>query len=90
VGETLEPSDLPREVVEGERRPPTGPAAGAEVLSLRQAEERAVRAALAATGGKKGAAAALLGISWPTLNRKIATFQIDGEDIDPMDRSPGH
>jgi len=90
VGETLEPADLPREVVEGERRPPTGPAAGAEVLSLRQAEERAVRAALAATGGKKGAAAALLGISWPTLNRKIATFQIDGEDIDPMDRSPGH
>ena len=33
-----------------------------------------VKAALEHTGGKKGAAAALLGISWPTLNRKIREY----------------
>jgi DNA-binding NtrC family response regulator len=45
-----------------------------EVLTLREAEKRAVRAALAATGGRKGAAALRLGISWPTLNRKIREY----------------
>ena len=44
------------------------------VLTIREAEKRAVKAALEKTGGKKGAAAALLGISWPTLNRKIREY----------------
>jgi DNA-binding NtrC family response regulator len=70
-GDTIGPADLPLEVreVEGET-PPTA----AEVLTIREAEKRAIAAALAATGGRKGAAAALLGISWPTLNRKIREY----------------
>ncbi len=86
TGETLEPADLPRELVEGEHRPPRPPEGAGETLTLRQAEERAVRAALAATGGKKGAAAALLGVSWPTLNRKIAAFGLDTESGDSTKR----
>ena len=49
------------------------------VVLLRAAEEQAVRAALAHTGGRKGAAATLLGISWPTLNRKIREYGLDRE-----------
>jgi len=73
-GDTITAADLPQEVRqrrllddEAEPRP-------AEVITIREAEKRAVRAALAHTKGKKGAAAALLGISWPTLNRKIREY----------------
>jgi len=74
-GDTITAADLPTEI--RERRTlddaPTG-GAETEVLTLREAEKRAVRAALEKTGGKKGAAAALLGTSWPTLNRKIREY----------------
>jgi transcriptional regulator with GAF, ATPase, and Fis domain len=45
-----------------------------EPLTLAEAEHRAVEAALAHTGWKKGEAAKLLGISWPTLNKKIEKY----------------
>jgi two-component system response regulator AtoC len=53
------------------------PVTGPESLSLREAEKRAIAAALARTNGRKGEAAALLGISWPTLNRKIREYRLD-------------
>ena len=53
-------------LVLGHEQNDTTPAAG--VLRDR------VAAALEKTGGKKGAAAALLGCSWPTLNRKIREY----------------
>jgi two-component system response regulator HydG len=80
-GDTITAGDLPREI--RERRVPgeaeTAPAGAGEVLTMREAEKRAVRAALAHTGGKKGAAAALLGIAWPTLNRKIREYGLQPE-----------
>ena len=71
-GDTITAADLPLEV--RERRSDESPTIQVEVLTIREAEKRAVAAALARTGGKKGAAAALLGISWPTLNRKIREY----------------
>ncbi len=54
---------------------PAGDAPGAaEPLTLAEAEKRAVGAALAHTNWKKGEAARLLGISWPTLNKKIEKY----------------
>ena len=73
-GDTITAADLPREIREREGRPAVTGGEEAEVLTIRQAEKRAVAAALARTQGKKGAAAALLGISWPTLNRKIREY----------------
>jgi DNA-binding NtrC family response regulator len=35
-----------------------------------------IQKALEMTGGKKGEAAKLLGISWPTLNKKIQDYEI--------------
>ncbi len=71
-GDTITAADLPLEV--RERKADDAPTVQVEVLTIREAEKRAVAAALARTGGKKGAAAALLGISWPTLNRKIREY----------------
>ncbi|MDA1194448.1 MAG: sigma 54-interacting transcriptional regulator [Planctomycetota bacterium] len=71
-GDTIKASDLPLEVRERRTAPDEPPTS--EVLTMREAEKRAVKAALARTKGKKGAAAALLGISWPTLNRKIREY----------------
>ena len=74
-GDTITATDLPVEI--RERRSAATPAAepeSLEVMTLREAEKRAVKAALEKTKGKKGAAAALLGISWPTLNRKIREY----------------
>jgi DNA-binding NtrC family response regulator len=48
--------------------------AASEATTMREAERRAVVAALEKTRGKKGEAAALLGISWPTLTRKMREF----------------
>jgi transcriptional regulator with GAF, ATPase, and Fis domain len=47
-----------------------------EPQSLAEAERRAVEAALLHTKWKKGEAAKLLGISWPTLNKKIEKYGI--------------
>ena len=49
-------------------------------ITIEEAEEAAIRAALRHTGGKKGDAAALLGIAWPTLRRKLKKYEIDAED----------
>ena len=55
------------------------------MLTLREAEERAVRAALTHTGGRKGAAAQLLGISWPTLTRKIREYGLESREDPPLE-----
>ena len=74
-GDTITATDLPVEIRERRSREAAPAAeAEAEVMTLREAEKRAVKAALEKTKGKKGAAAALLGISWPTLNRKIREY----------------
>lgn len=52
----------------------TPAAAGVGAFSLREAEKQAMIRALAQTGGKKGETARLLGISWPTLNRKLEEY----------------
>ncbi len=46
-------------------------------LSLAEAERDAIRRALEKTGGKRGEAAKLLGISWPTLRRKIRLHKLE-------------
>jgi len=77
-GDTITAQDLPRELRDARAPKPAGlPAGEGEVLTLREAEKRAVKAALERTGGKKGAAAALLGTSWPTLNRKIREYGLE-------------
>ncbi|MGE0433313.1 MAG: sigma 54-interacting transcriptional regulator [Planctomycetota bacterium] len=48
-----------------------------EVLTIREAERRAIITALRHTGKKKGETAQTLGISWPTLNKKIRDYDID-------------
>ncbi len=74
-GDTITAADLPREIRERRVLDEDGTAAvPSEVMTVREAEKRAVRAALEYTKGKKGAAAAVLGISWPTLNRKIREY----------------
>ncbi len=76
AGDLLTADDLPREMREG--TPAPAGSASPEVTTIREAEKRAVAAALARTKGKKGEAAALLGISWPTLTRKMREFGLDG------------
>lgn len=49
------------------------------MLTFKEAELRALVAALRAAGGKKGKAVELLGTSWPTLNRKIRQYGLDEE-----------
>ncbi len=77
-GNEMTPDDLPRELREprSERSSDGKDTASTDtrVYNLRELEKEAVRAALEKTGGKKGEAAALLGVSWPTLNRKIKTY----------------
>jgi transcriptional regulator with GAF, ATPase, and Fis domain len=63
-------AELPAELT-GHR---TAVAGSGEPLTLAEAERRAVAAALNHTGWKKGEAAKLLGVSWPTLNKKIEKY----------------
>ena len=72
-GDVLTAADLPFPVAlpAGSTAPGNGP------ISMREAEKRALVAALAHTKGRKGEAAALLGISWPTLNRKIKEYGLE-------------
>jgi two-component system response regulator HydG len=51
------------------------PAGASEVVSLAEAERRAIGAALARTGGTKVQAATLLGIARSTLNEKLRRFE---------------
>jgi two-component system response regulator HydG len=50
-----------------------------EVMTLKEAERRAIVAALRHTGWKKGEAAKILETSWPTLNKKIQEYGIEKE-----------
>ena len=75
-GGTIGADLFPREI--GRPARPEGDAA--RVLSLAEAEEGAVRAALAATGWNKTEAARLLGISRPRLQRKIRDFGLAPPD----------
>ena len=49
-------------------------AAGIDAYDLESLEKRAVARALRRTGWKKGEAARLLGVSFPTLNKKIGKY----------------
>ncbi len=71
-GPVLDASLLPAEI-RGEGEAPA-PVSG--VMTLKEAEKRAIQAALTHTGWKKGETAELLGISWPTLNKKIDDYGI--------------
>ncbi len=53
------------------------PTPAALLKSLEQVEAEHVQAVLAHTGGHKGRACAILGISRPALDRKIKKFHID-------------
>ncbi|MFV1959170.1 MAG: sigma 54-interacting transcriptional regulator, partial [Planctomycetota bacterium] len=73
-GDTLTAADFPLDIARP--GPPRAPAGEDDVLTLREAEKRAVEAALRAAGGRKGRAAEILGISRPRLNRKIREYGI--------------
>ena len=53
--------------------PPNGASSSAPT-TLHEAEAEAIRAALAATGGNRGEAAALLGTSLRTLYRRLKEY----------------
>jgi DNA-binding NtrC family response regulator len=59
-------------------RPTPPPAALAKPASLRELEKHGIVAALAATGGNKAQAAALLEIDRSTLYKKLKDYDIDG------------
>ncbi len=65
----LGPEVLPKEM--RREKATAGP-----VLSLAEAEKIAVTRALDHVEWKKGAAAKILGVSWPTLNKKIKDYGI--------------
>ncbi len=69
-GARIRRADLGAEVL----GPPPPPAAVTDSFSLRDVEAAAVERALRRSGWKKGEAARLLGISLPTLNKKIALY----------------
>ncbi|MGH7163104.1 MAG: sigma 54-interacting transcriptional regulator, partial [Planctomycetota bacterium] len=69
-GDVVAAGDLPLEVRIGR---PAG-ASPVEVVTLREMEREMVARALAATGGHRAQAATLLGISYPTLKKKIDEF----------------
>lgn len=71
-GETIRSEDLPGDLLPPDAAPRSP--ADEKPLSLREAERQAIEAALIATGGKKGEAAKILGISWPTLTKKIRDY----------------
>jgi two-component system response regulator PilR (NtrC family) len=73
-GEVIGIGDLPADVVAGRPHAGADPAEPARPMTLDEAERRAVLAALTHTGWKKGEAAKLLDVSWPTLNKKIEKF----------------
>ncbi len=82
-GDEIEPDDLPADI--GASAPTIAPPVAssepsAEDLTLAAAEARAVAAAMKAAGGRKGEAARRLGVSWPTLNRKLRALGLERED----------
>ncbi|MDQ7779179.1 MAG: helix-turn-helix domain-containing protein, partial [Planctomycetota bacterium] len=82
AGENIGPADLPAEIGGAGGKgatvePRFGEDAIARLMTFEEAEKALVIKALKHTGGKKGEAAKLLGISWPTLNKKIADYGIE-------------
>ncbi len=71
-GASIEAAALPAEV-----RSPSSAPAGELPINLDEMEKLCVQRALQRTGGKKGEAAQLLGISWPTLNKKLKDYGIE-------------
>ena len=69
-GEVIESADLPLEVRIGH---PSGGEPGS-VRTLKEMEREMVVRALEATGGNRTKAAKLLGITYPTLKKKIDEF----------------
>jgi DNA-binding NtrC family response regulator len=79
-GEEITPEDLPFKAP----APPVGEAAtGSAALRLRDAERVQVGRALRQTGWNKSQAAALLGVTRKTLDRKIKEFALTPEDLLP-------
>ncbi|MEQ8762380.1 MAG: sigma-54 dependent transcriptional regulator, partial [Planctomycetota bacterium] len=72
TGEVIDASDLPPDL----GAPSPKAMDGGDVITLKEAERRAIVAAWKATGGKKGETAERLGISWPTLNKKMKEYGI--------------
>ncbi len=56
---------------------PASAAPAAPLRSLSEVEADHIRAVLATTSWKKGEALKILGISWPTLNRKLEEYRIE-------------
>ncbi|MHC5019679.1 MAG: sigma 54-interacting transcriptional regulator [Planctomycetota bacterium] len=78
ASDTLELGLFPPEV-RGESKADLDPTK-LDVITLKEAERRAIIAALRHTGWKKGETAKLLGCSWPTLNKKIEDYDISKAD----------
>lgn len=76
-GTELDLSDFPVEVAQPSVPPPghsSQSSRSTQPISLAEAECRAISDALAATGWQKTKAAEILGISWPTLQKKIGEY----------------
>jgi transcriptional regulator with PAS, ATPase and Fis domain len=71
-GDRIEVGSLPEEI----RNPRSQPESELPV-NLEEAEKVCIARALRITGGKKGEAAKLLGISWPTLNKKLKDYGLE-------------
>jgi DNA-binding NtrC family response regulator len=56
---------------------PSGGGPEETTFDLAEMEKRTILRALEATGGKKGEAIKLLGISWPTLNKKLKSYGLE-------------
>jgi DNA-binding NtrC family response regulator len=86
TGETLEPHPSWTSLLDGVGAAAVAPGAAITpppavsptegVLTLREMERRHIEAVLKATGGNKAQASRLLDISRPTLDRKIAEYEI--------------
>jgi DNA-binding NtrC family response regulator len=76
-GEEIGEADLPRDLRSGEANAAVDDIGAGKVLTIRDAEKIAIERALTHTGWKKGLTAELLGVSWPTLNKKIAEYGIE-------------
>lgn len=75
-GKTIEPDNLPREILTSKQHSPIGIALPASGLSLEAVEIDLIRQALAATGGNRSRSARLLGISRDTLLYRMQKYGI--------------
>ncbi|MDD8043636.1 MAG: helix-turn-helix domain-containing protein, partial [Verrucomicrobiota bacterium] len=79
---SIEPSHVHAVLAQRTPQPPPEPAASnrtpptVDATSLRESERRSILAALQATAWNKSAAARRLGISRPTLHKKIKEYEL--------------